>query len=331
LAGHEDVPQELRAMVALFRQAPVKWFPRFPGLLEKLDRMDVLQRTLVDAKTNAQTRDVEVEGSRSLAALSGVADRLGHSISGVYEAQRSVVAERRLDLARFDAGALTGASWAQTLSHARELLSLGDVLEGRHGQAELTRQASRELADMANVAACLYAQFGVVRPVLRLQWAEQLSQFDAPANMRNLSSLSRWAEVEPLARRSMQTLVDWLYGRVDARNSQAVGLMHDLIRMCLLLASHAPVNQIIAGHVEKPTTVKPGSRVPLVISPGAVRVGMQVSLYAGALVVAQGLVEDVGDRQAVAHVLQTAQPTVTLAAQAVAHFRQAANTFSRAR
>ena len=58
---------------------------------------------------------------------------------------------------------------------------------------------------------------------------------------------------------------------------------------------------------------------------------MQVSLYAGALVVAQGLVEDVGERQAVAHVVQTAQPTVTLAAQTVAHFRQTANTFGRVR
>ncbi|MDH5625312.1 MAG: hypothetical protein OEY21_04345, partial [Nitrospira sp.] len=331
LAGHDDVPQELRAMVALFRHAPVKWFPRFPGLLEKLDRMDVLQRTLVDAKTNAQTRDIAVEGSRSLAALSYASDRLGQSIGGVYAAQQAVVAERRLDLARFDAGVLASASWSQTLGHARELLSLGDVLEVGHGKAELTRQASRELADMANVATCLYAQFGAVTPVLRLQWAEQLSQFDAPANFRNLSSLPRWAEVEPLARRSMQTLVDWLYGRVDARSTQAVGLMHDLIRMCLLLASHAPVNQIIAGHGEKPTTVKPGSRIPLVISSTAVRVGMQVSLYAGALVVAQGLVEDVGQGQAVAHVLQTAQPTVTLSAQAVAHFRQAANTFRLAR
>jgi hypothetical protein len=325
LAGHEDVPQELRAMVALFRHAPVKWFPRFPGLLEKLNRADVLQRTLVDAKTNMQVRAVaETEEVVSLAVSSGAAGRLAQSIRGVYAAQRAVVAERRLDLARFDAGTLASASWTQMLSHARELLSLGDVLEGRHGQDELTRQASRELADMANVAGCLYAQFGDVRPVLRLEWAERLSQFDAPANLRNLSSLPRWAEVEPLARRSMQTLVDWLYGRVDPRNTQAVALMHDLVRMCLLLASHAPVNQIIAGHVEKPTTVKPGSRVPLVIAPGAVRVGMQVSLYAGSQIVAQGLVEDVGDRQAVAHVLQTSQPTVTLAAQAVAHFGQKA-------
>ncbi|HSN05084.1 MAG TPA: hypothetical protein VLS44_08865 [Nitrospira sp.] len=330
LAGHEDMPQELRAMVALFRQAPVKWFPRFPGLLEKLDRVDLLQRTVVEAKTNAQARTA-VEDGLSFAVSPGAADRLGQSVSGVYAAQRAVVAERRLDLARFDAGALASASWTQTLSHARELLSLGDLLEGRHGQADVTTQASRELADMTNVGACLYAQFGAVRPVLRLEWAERLSQFDAPANLRNLSTLPRWGEVEPLARRSMQTLVDWLYGRVDARNTEAVGLMHDLIRMCLLLASHAPVNQIIAGHVKQPTTVKPGSRVPLVISPGAVRVGMQVSLYAGAQVVAQGLVEDVGDRQAVAHVLQTAFPAVTLSAQAVAHFSQTATAFVRAR
>lgn len=332
LAGHEDVPQELRAMVALFRHAPVKWFPRFPGLLEKLDRVDLLQRTIVDAKSSLQARGrADLDEGGSSAASSGGADRLGLMISGVYTAQRSVVMERRLDLARFDAGPLASASWTQTLNHAHELLSLGDVLEGRHGRTELTTQASRELADMSNVAVCLYAQFGAVRPVLRLEWAERLSQFDAPANLRNLSTLPRWGEVEALARRSMQTLVDWLYGRVDARNAQAVGLMHDLVRMCLLLASHAPVNQIIAGHVEKPTTVKPGSRVPLVINPGAVRVGMHVSLYAGTQVVAQGLVEDVGDRQAVAHVLQTALPAVTLSAQAVAHFSQTATAFVRAR
>jgi hypothetical protein len=83
--------------------------------------------------------------------------------------------------------------------------------------------------------------------------------------------------------------------------------------------------------VEKPTTVKPGSRVPLVVSPGAIRVGMQVALYAGTQVVAQGVVEDVGERQAVAHVLQTALPSVTLTAQAVAHFSQGSTTFIRAR
>lgn len=327
LAGHDDVPQELRAMVALFRHAPVKWFPRFPGLLETLDRVGLLQQTIMDAKANIQTRSMAgLDQIGPVAPSSGGTDRLGLMIQGVYAAQRSVVVERRLDLARFDAGSLASASWTQTFSHAQDLLSLGDVLEGRHGQAGLTAQASRELADMANVATCLYAQFGEVRPVLRLEWAERLSQFDAPANLRNLSSLPRWAEVEPLARRSMQALVDWLYGRVDARNSQAVGLMHDLVRLALLLSSHAPVNQIIAGHVEKPTTVKPGSRIPLVINPGAVRVGMQVSLYTGVQIVAQGLVEDIGDREAVVHVVQTANPTVTLAAQAVAHFTQTMTT-----
>ncbi|MDH5666840.1 MAG: hypothetical protein OEY86_02365 [Nitrospira sp.] len=332
LAGHDDIPEELRAIVALFRHAPVKWFPRFPKLLEKLNRVEVLHRTLLTAKTTMQARTATEAGDDLPVVISSrVVDRLGQSISGVYEAQRAVVRERRLELARFDVSVLSNASWTQALSHAQEILSLSDVLEGRHGQAELTKQASRELADMANVAACLYVQFGDVPPVLRLEWAEQLSQFDTPVNLRNLSSLPRWAEVDSFARRSMQTLVDWLYGRVDARNAQAVDLMHDLVRICLLLASHAPVNQIIAGHVEKPTTVKPGSRVPLVITPGAVRVGMQVSLYAGAQVVAQGLVEDVGEHQAVAHVMQTAQPTVSLSAKAVAHFGQVATTFIRGR
>jgi hypothetical protein len=56
---------------------------------------------------------------------------------------------------------------------------------------------------------------------------------------------------------------------------------------------------------------------------------MHVSLYAGTQIVAQGLVEDVSDRQAVANVMQTALPTVTLSAQAVAHFTHAAAAIVR--
>ena len=123
----------------------------------------------------------------------------------------------------------------------------------------------------------------------------------------------------------MQMLVDWLYARIDAVNPQAVGLMHDLVRMCLLLASHAPVNQIIAGHIAKPATVRPGSRVPVTILPGAARIGMQVLIYSGAQVVARGLVEDVGDRQAMAQVVYTATPTVMLTGQSVVHFTNTAS------
>jgi len=76
-------------------------FPRFPGLLEKLDRVEMLQRTIVDAKASLQARGTaDIDEGVSSASSSGGADRLGLMISGVYAAQRSVVMERRLDLAR---------------------------------------------------------------------------------------------------------------------------------------------------------------------------------------------------------------------------------------
>ena len=39
------------------------------------------------------------------------------------------------------------------------------------------------------MAGCLYEGFGQVLPHLRLAWTEQLSQYDEPINLRNLSSL----------------------------------------------------------------------------------------------------------------------------------------------
>lgn len=314
------IPSDLRALIDLFRDAPVKWFTQIPPLLDRLDRLEILHGTLQYAKGRAQSRLTTEPIVRS--TFGSAAGGLGRVISKVFTAQQEVVAQYRDQRADLDLDLIVGKSWLQSRERAKEIVSVGDLIDAGHGRSDLARRAAEEMEKITRISACLYAQFGEVLPILRLAWAESLSQYDAPVNLRNLASLARWGEVPLLARRSMQTLVDWLYQQVDLFQPDAVGLIHDLIRTCILLASHAPVNQILAGHVPQPTTVKEGSRVELAVDPATIRIGMQVLMYAGARVVARGIIEDLSAGKAAARVIKTDAPTVQLEQNARVQFAE---------
>jgi hypothetical protein len=226
----------------------------------------------------------------------------------------------RTQTAQLDTAVLGLASWARAKEEAEAVVSLGDLIDGAHGRADVAREAARELDRIARVAACLYEGFGDVLPAIRLDWAERLSQFDAPANLRNLSSLPRWGDIEFLERRTLQGLADWLFGRVDARQGDAVATINDIVRLALLLSSHAPVDRIIAGHVQRDTPLRRDGRIELKVDVARVRIGMHVQMYAGANVVAQGVVEDLGAEVAAARVVTTAGGVAHIAAGARAQF-----------
>jgi hypothetical protein len=182
--------------------------------------------------------------------------------------------------------------------------------------------AAGELNQITRIAACLHAQACDVLPVIRLGWADRLSQFDKAVSLRDLTVLPRWGEVDFSQRKEIQTLADWLYGRIDPAQADGVSWMHDLVRVCLLLASHAPVNQIIAGQVPVPTRAAPGRTVPIAIDPAQVRLGMKVFFYGAAPIVAgkpqpapiiaHGVVEDLVGGQARARIAEAFVDDVTL-------------------
>ncbi len=193
---------------------------------------------------------------------------------------------------------------------AADTASLDDLVDAGHGKSDVAQRALAELDDMAQVAACLYARFAEVRPVLRLRWAETLSQYDEPVNLRSLTSLQGWGEIEVLERRQMQQLVDWLHNAVDGRAPQAVAMINDLIRVCLLLASHAPVNQLITARIAQPSPVLPGKPLTLNVDLGRVKIGMNVLIYdkeERTKVVAQAVIDDMSDRVATARVIDAAK------------------------
>jgi hypothetical protein len=145
---------------------------------------------------------------------------------------------------------------------------------------------------LEDVTVCLYNRCGELLPSVRLKWADTLSIFDRPFDLRQLHNLPDWGEVDFELRRELQRMVAWLFSRIDGDEQEALRLMNDLVRVAILLASHAPVSSIISGHVPKPTTGKVGDVIDLNLDRGRIRIGMQVAVYSGNRMAARGVVED---------------------------------------
>jgi hypothetical protein len=310
------IPPDLRAMVDLLSEVPLKWLTHVAPLLDRLNRIDLLQQTLLSAKKRAQSKVV----ATPQALLANTTSGLGQSLNKVFMAQHTVVTQYRTHTAQLNLASLVHQSWKSTRDSALGNLSLGDLRDAPHGRTDVINEATTELDTIAHVAGCLYESFGDVTPRIRLDWAERLSQYDAAVSLRNLANLPRWGEIAYLDRREMQGLVDWLYSRVEPTVADAVAMCDDLVRVAILLASHAPVREIIAGNVHEAATVQPGSSIKLNVDLAKVHIGMGVFVYKGTQVVAQAVVEDLTAGQAAAKVIKTHAPTVQLEKSAAVQF-----------
>jgi hypothetical protein len=313
----EDLPTppELQSFIDVLREAPAFWFTHIPKLLDRFDRFDALFRVI---------QSVQVRGINPLLLQDPIASntsRYSQSLTKVFVNQRQSVFNYRQQIAQLNLNTFDGQSWKQVRDRSEQIVSIADLINGYHGRSDVAQLAAKHLAEIADIATCLYGEFGDVLPVLRLDWAERISQFDAPINLRNLAVLPRWGEVPFLQRRKIQTLVDWLYQQINPLQTNAVALMNDLVRVCILLASHAPINQIIAGRLARPTVVKPGSRIEVAIDPNLIRLGMNVFVYSNTnQVIAKGIVEDLGSGLASARIVQTSIANQTLTENARVQF-----------
>ena len=296
LRRHDDAPDPLAAYVQLFRSSPVGWFPEIAGKLQQLDTREKLLGLL------AVTRESAVKFVAEPLALTF---RTGFAPAVMTTFQSSfnrVQARRQIAVDRVVARPEI-LSWLDQRRAAEAHASLGDVMNGRHGQTELARAATAFLAQIEQVATCLHAEFGAVPPATRLRWVERYSQFDSPAPLRSLTALPGYGLLPRDHRRRFQEIVNWLFGRVNEADSDAFNLINDLVRLCLLLASHAPVNQIITGHLPRPTPVRPGVLIPIKpLNPSLVRAGMLFHVWKGSEVVARGRVEDLHEGEVSARV-----------------------------
>ncbi|HEY6170103.1 MAG TPA: hypothetical protein VI454_18865, partial [Verrucomicrobiae bacterium] len=285
------LPPDFQALAEVFRHSPAGWFKYAPRWIETLDRLDPLRDLLTRASQSVTINRV------APAASSG---RFNLAINHVLIARATVSANFALAVHALDPAQFTTWSWSDLRRRAEETLTLGHLIDA--GPAQLAQQASKELHDLFKVGACLHRDFSQVEPFLRLLWAERYGEFDGPADFRDLSRLPRWSNVRFALRREMQIHADWLYSRVDAARPEALELIHDLIRVGLLLASHAPVDQLITGSVAEETTPTTGELIKLTVDPLRVRIGMEVLVHQDNNPLVRAVVEDIGTSQVSARV-----------------------------
>jgi hypothetical protein len=310
LADTSASPPELRGVVELLREAPLRFFHVGPSLLDGLDNVPVLLGTLGSARGRAQVKMAPWLVESMEERFTG---KLGGAIERTLAAQRQVIGLYRDRTAQMDLSGLHWLNWSALRERALDHLSLGDVIDAAHGRTGVDRRGARELDDTLRIATALHRALGQVKPALRLDWAEALSQYDQAADLRDLFALPRFGEVELVARREMQALVDWLFGRVRRDQPAAWALMSDVVRVCVLLASHAPVNQVVAAQVQRETEARVGGTIEITADPAQVRVGMHVLMYDVSKQPVHAVVEDLAPGVAVTRVVHASSPSVTIA------------------
>jgi hypothetical protein len=302
LASPSEPPDELRQLLDVWREAPAAWFPQVKKQLTQIGKLgtsrDLLQRAV--EKKAAPAKTLTVQPSKASGAIAGPLLLSMQSLqANIFTFHQSAA---KLDTSRFAV-----MPWLETQQAAETVLTLGDLLDGDGVGTTVRESALLEVENIGRVATCLYDAMGEVPAILRLGWVTRLSQFDTAFDLRRLSVLPRWNEVPPLVRQTLQLHTDWLYGRVDSSRAEALALVRDLVRVCILLASHAPVDEVVSGTVTKAATVRPGVRIPVRLDPTRIRAGMSVTLYQANTAVGKGVVEDLEDGGATVSVVQAYQ------------------------
>ena len=93
--------------------------------------------------------------------------------------------------------------------------------------------------------------------------------------------------------------------------------MNDLVRVCVLLASHAPIDSIVAAQVAKQAVGTIGDIFTIAIAKGEPKIGMHAAVYTGSSKQVEGVVEEIVNEEAVVRVTRTEQSTFEVNAGAV--------------
>lgn len=322
LQRHDEPAPPLNAYIQLFRHAPARWFTAIPPLMAKLDTPDKLVALLDTARASALSfATVDAAG-----AVRGSAEAVQFTVLGAHR----VIGALRQRTQLMDIADTRIRRWTDFQRDALEHATIGDLIAGRHGARAVSAAAAEELERIGAVATCLHAELAASPPAMRLAWIERFSQFDRPGLLRDLTILPQFARLDRQVRRRLQELADWLFGRVNTTDRDAVNVINDLVRLCLLLASHAPVNRIIAGHIPRPTPVRPGIHIPIrPLNPELVRVGMEFHVWRESQIVAGGRVADLQVGEVSARVETVAAQTTTLDATMRVQFVAEALSFRR--
>lgn len=290
-------PEQLSAMLELVRGLPVNRLKIGPGVVLHIDRHAQLL-ALADYMVHAAITALPMFYDPFAGEL--FSDRTGIALRARYSTHRE--ANHRLKTARGQLVSITAYrshSWSRLQQFVQDNATIGDVLNGPHGDWRRVQPLAQELDNIARVAACLYEHFKAVPPLVRLAWVREVSEEDeVVVRLDDLSVLPNWESVDRIQRRDIQSLIDWLFGRFHPNHGDGIAYISDVVRVALLLSGHAPVQRVLDAVVVAPRPVSTGGIVHLQIDPARVRVGMHVALFADVArqtTVGVGIVDDLAD------------------------------------
>jgi hypothetical protein len=211
-------------------------------------------------------------------------------------------------------------SWTAQVALLRQVSAVADLISSEAVHSEIVNATSRLIQQISSVATCLYVQVGQVLPVERLAWAEYLRGPGLSVPLQTLALLPNWNLQQYVPRQQMQLLVDWLFQQIDTSDSGAVAFLSDVVRVAILLASHAPVDDVIAGAVTLRTKPVVGGVVKLTLPSDRVAAGMYVQLYSAGALAAQAVVKDLDSAGVSATFTTVYRPDIYLEANDVVHY-----------
>lgn len=312
-----SIPPELREIVSLLHEAPVNWMPAIQALLSRLERVNVLQEIATAARARAA---MQLQLPLHVSSANTEPGVYGPVISSIYTSHQQIFRGYQTQRASFQPAQLYTQSWSQQVASLANVIAIADLTATALVHAEVATATSRLIQQVSSVATCLYARASLVLPEDRLAWAEFLLGPGLTGHLQSLSILPKWDTQEYMDRQQMQLVVDWLFQQIDTTNDRAVAFMSDVVRVCILLASHAPVNDVIAGAVMLRTQPTLGGIVSLNLPSVRIASGMFVQLYAKGVLAADAVVSDFDSITVSATVTAVHTPGVYLESNDIAHF-----------
>lgn len=307
-----EIPPEIRQAVDLVRRAPIAWLPTFHPLLDALNDRATLGHIVRSAAALASFTMT----AKSVSRVKAEARPLARGLEAGFAAMEAQLSERDETLRGFDEREVDALSWTELRTRSLDVVSVADFAHVAHLRPDVLQRAGQGLDGLTRVATCLYRRFAEVPPEVRLDWAQKLSVFDTAVGLRDLLALPRFSSLPIDDRAAMQSLVDWLFSQV-APLPRPRAMIDNLIRVCVLLASHAPVRALLRGTISR-VTVSVGHVLRIsAVDIASARIGMNALIKlpptaAGKEPFVRAVVEDISDEHVSARVFAASDPSVEL-------------------
>lgn len=313
-------PEELHELVELVRHLPARAVKVARARITDAGTLGRLGALLEESGRRGKA--AAEDGDRSPAPAPGKGRQRTRGL--VHARKKALLEGRRQAPERLEIR--PGASWQELRALADRTISLDDLLSSPVTSSETSRVIASFIADLHKAAAWLFSEIAGVDARIRLTWAEQLSEDDGPADLRDPAILPDWqhvdepapgAERDPFRRQELEAWIEWIFAQFDEKDAEALAYAQDLVRVAILLASHAPVDALVHAHVEEATVLQIGGILPILLDTATLAVGTPTVVVVDDVVLAHGVVEDVTEGRARTRLTSVPQGRSLAAGQSV--------------